>query len=89
MPMLKVRRMPPGNCAALARQAREKTLKTLAARAPVDPQVAAQSRAAAAPREAAAAEKRAARKAAIEEAKAAKQAVAAAPAKPALSEAER
>lgn len=74
--------------AALAREARDKALKALAARAPVDPAVVAQRQAAAAAREAAAAEKSAARKAAIAQAKADKKAAASVPAKPSLSEAE-
>jgi hypothetical protein len=61
---------------ALAQQAREKALKKLAAKAPVDPAVLAERTAARLAREAAAAEKSAARKAAILQAKADKQAAA-------------
>lgn len=54
---------------ALAQQARERALAKLAARAPLDPAIVAERKAAAHAREAAEAEKRAARKAAIEQAK--------------------
>ncbi|GAA0277289.1 hypothetical protein GCM10009127_17590 [Alteraurantiacibacter aestuarii] len=55
---------------ALAQKAREKALKKLADKPPVDPEVLAQRKAARLAREAAAAEKSRARKAAIEQAKA-------------------
>jgi Family of unknown function (DUF6481) len=73
---------------ALARQAREKALKQLAAKPPPDEALLAQRTAARLAREAAAAEKSAARKAAIAQAKADKLAAAQAPVKPGLSEAE-
>ncbi|MDE2595535.1 MAG: hypothetical protein KGL44_01525 [Sphingomonadales bacterium] len=63
---------------ALARQAREKALKQLAAKPPVDEAVLAERNAARLAREAAQAEKSAARKAAIQQAKADKLAAAAA-----------
>ena len=63
---------------AMARQAREKALKQLAARPAVDEAVLAERTAARLAREAAQAEKSAARKAAIQQAKADKQAAAAA-----------
>ena len=61
---------------ALAREAREKALKQLAAKAPVDPAVIAQRQAAELARAAAEADKRAAKKAALEQAKADKLAAA-------------
>lgn len=73
----------------LARQAREKALAKLAARAPLDPAELARRQAAAQARETAQAEASAARKAALAQAKADKAAAAKAPAEPAgLSEAE-
>ena len=57
---------------ALAKAAREKALAKLAAKAPLDPAVVAERKAAAEARDKAAAEKSAAKKAAIAEAKAAK-----------------
>ncbi|MEQ1495414.1 MAG: DUF6481 family protein [Novosphingobium sp.] len=73
---------------ALAQQARDKALKTLAAKPAVDPAVIAQRKAAAEAREAAAAEKSAARKAAIAQAKADKLAAAQVPVKARPTEAE-
>ena len=64
--------------AALARQAREKALKQLAAKPPIDEAVVAQRQAAQQARDAAEAERREARKAALAQAKADKQAAAAA-----------
>ncbi len=61
---------------ALARQAREKALAKLAAKAPLDPAIVAERQAAQAAREKAQAEKSAAKKAAMLQAKADKQAAA-------------
>ena len=74
---------------ALARQAREKALAKLSARAPLDPAVVATRKAAQAAREQAAAEKSAAKKAAILQAKADKLAAASAAVAPVMSEAEQ
>ena len=73
---------------ALARQAREKALAKLAARAPLDPAVVAERKAAQEAREQAAAEKSAAKKAAIVQAKEDKKAAAEAAKVPEMSEAE-
>jgi Family of unknown function (DUF6481) len=73
---------------ALAKQAREKALKALAAKPPIDEAVVAQRRAARLAREAAEAEKSAARKAAILQAKADKKAAALANVKAVPTEAE-
>ena len=73
---------------ALAKQAREKALKQLAAKPAADDALIAQRQAARLAREAAEAEKSAARRAAIVQAKADKLAAAQVPEKPGLSEAE-
>ena len=73
---------------ALARQARERALAKLAAKAPLDPAVAAERQAAQAAREKAQAEKSAAKKAAMLQAKADKQAAAEAAKAPVVSEEE-
>ena len=73
---------------ALAKQAREKALKLLAAKAAPDPALIAERAAALAAKEAAAAEKSAARKAAIAQAKADKLAASQVPEKPKPTEAE-
>lgn len=74
---------------ALAKAAREKALAKLAAKAPLDPAVVAERKAAAEAKAAAQAEKSAARKAAIAQAKADKLAASLVPAKPEPTEAER
>ena len=73
---------------ALARQAREKALAKLSARAPLDPAVVAERKAAQAAREQAAVEKSAAKKAVILQAKADKLAAASAAVAPVMSEEE-
>ena len=73
---------------ALARQAREKALAKLAAKAPLDPAIVAERQAAQAAREKAQAEKSAAKKAAMLQAKADKQAAAEAAKAPVVSEEE-
>ncbi|KUO53739.1 MAG: hypothetical protein APF78_09130 [Sphingomonadales bacterium BRH_c3] len=75
--------------AALAQKARDKALKKLAAKPPMDEAESARRKEAQLAREAAAAEKSRARKAAIEQAKADRQAAATAAAKPVQSEAQK
>lgn len=74
---------------ALARQAREQALAKLAAKAPLDPAVVAERKAAQAAREKAQAERSAAKKAAIQQAKDDKQAAAEAAVAPVVTEAEQ